>query len=99
MTDATKTNHKTFEKAVLELENILQKMEEGALSLDESLLFYQRGTALIHFCQAQLNRVEQQIQIIENAETQSNTVSEQDVFELDNIQNNKKLSKSKRARS
>jgi exodeoxyribonuclease VII small subunit len=48
----------TFEAALTELEEIVQQLEAGDLSLDAAILFYERGQALARYCQARLDRAE-----------------------------------------
>jgi exodeoxyribonuclease VII small subunit len=40
-------------------------MEGGSLSLEESLAAYRRGAALVAFCQQQLEKVEQQVRVLD----------------------------------
>lgn len=58
----------SFEAALAELESIVQNMESGKLSLEESLAAYQRGAALLKHCQAALSAAEQKIQVLEGEE-------------------------------
>lgn len=58
----------SFEAALAELESIVQGMEAGKLSLEESLAAYQRGTALLKYCQCALAAAEQKIQVLEAGE-------------------------------
>ena len=53
-----------FEKDLQELENLVEKMEEGELSLEESLVHFERGIALTRSCQKALSEAEQKIQIL-----------------------------------
>ncbi len=55
----------SFEAALAELESIVQGMETGKLSLEESLAAYQRGAALLKHCQGALSAAEQKIQVLE----------------------------------
>jgi exodeoxyribonuclease VII small subunit len=55
----------SFEAALAELELIVQGMEAGKLSLEESLTAYQRGARLLKFCQDALAVAEQKIQVLE----------------------------------
>ena len=55
----------SFETALAELESIVQGMEAGKLSLEESLAAYQRGAALLKHCQGALTAAEQKIQVLE----------------------------------
>lgn len=55
----------SFEAAIEALEKIVQKMEEGALPLEEALSQYQQGVALIKYCQDTLNSAQARIEILE----------------------------------
>jgi exodeoxyribonuclease VII small subunit len=54
-----------YEEAVKELEKLISDMESGKFSLEETLLAYQRGAALLKHCQAMLAQVEQQVRVFE----------------------------------
>src|SRR5690349_4816886 len=54
-----------YEAAVAELEELVSRMESGALSLEESLAAYRRGAALVAYCQQQLEKVEQQVRVLD----------------------------------
>jgi exodeoxyribonuclease VII small subunit len=54
-----------YEAAVAELEELVARMEGGALSLEASLAAYRRGAALVAFCQQQLEKVEQQVRVLD----------------------------------
>jgi exodeoxyribonuclease VII small subunit len=58
----------SFEAALNELETIVQDMEAGKLSLEDSLAAYQRGAALLKYCQNALAVAEQKIQVLEVGE-------------------------------
>jgi exodeoxyribonuclease VII small subunit len=47
-----------FERSLDELEQLVQKMERGEMSLDESLQAYERGIALFRHCQGALEQAE-----------------------------------------
>lgn len=53
-----------FEKALEELTTIVAKMEQGGLSLEESLLQFEKGVALTRQCQQALQTAEQKVQIL-----------------------------------
>lgn len=55
----------SFEAALAELESIVQGMESGKLSLEDSLAAYQRGAMLLKHCQGALAAAEQKIQSLE----------------------------------
>jgi exodeoxyribonuclease VII small subunit len=54
-----------FEQALSELERIVHQMENGSLSLEQSLAAYQRGVALVASCRDSLNSARQQVKILE----------------------------------
>ena len=51
----------TFEQARAELEQIVRRLEDGQISLDESLKLWERGEQLHALCLAQLNQAEQRV--------------------------------------
>jgi exodeoxyribonuclease VII small subunit len=55
----------SFEQAMDELDQLVRKMESGALSLDDSIAAYRRGAELARFCQGRLARAEQEIRQLE----------------------------------
>ena len=55
----------TYESALSELEGIVSRMEDGQLTLEQSLTAYKRGAELLKFCQAQLADAQQQVKVLE----------------------------------
>jgi len=55
----------SYEAALAELEALVGRMEGGALSLEDSLDAYRRGATLVAFCQQQLEKVEQQVRVLD----------------------------------
>ncbi len=55
----------TFEEAMNELEQLVSQMEAGALPLEASVAAYQRGSELVKYCASQLEKVEQQVKVLE----------------------------------
>lgn len=53
-----------FEKALAELEGIVQRLEQGQVTLDESVTIYERGEALKRHCETLLQHAEARIQRI-----------------------------------
>ncbi|MGC3980295.1 MAG: exodeoxyribonuclease VII small subunit [Steroidobacteraceae bacterium] len=53
-----------FEKSLAELEQIVARMEQGELSLDESLKQFERGIALTRSCQSALQQAEQKVEVL-----------------------------------
>ncbi len=52
----------SFEESLAELENIVEKLENGQLSLDESLLLFDTGIKLVKECDTKLRNVQQQVE-------------------------------------
>lgn len=59
-----KKKSSNFEKDLQELEDLVEKMEGGDLSLEDSLVHFERGIALTRACQKALSEAEQKIQIL-----------------------------------
>lgn len=53
-----------FEKSFARLEEILEKMNSGNLSLNESLKLYEEADSLISACSSCLNQAEQKIEVL-----------------------------------
>lgn len=53
-----------FEASLKELEALVEKMEQGDLSLEQSLQDFERGVALTRACQRALREAEQKVQIL-----------------------------------
>jgi exodeoxyribonuclease VII small subunit len=57
-------NASQFEEAMQELEQLVEQMERGELSLEESLKSFERGIKLTRTCQQALQDAEQKVQIL-----------------------------------
>ncbi|WP_126445989.1 exodeoxyribonuclease VII small subunit [Sulfuricystis multivorans] len=66
----------SFETALQELERLVQTLENGNLPLEESLAAYERGMALLKFCQETLACAEQRIRILDGAQSASSATPE-----------------------
>lgn len=55
---------KTFESSLGELEKIVRKLEDGDLSLEESLKLFEDGVKLSRECQERLNQAERRIEVL-----------------------------------
>lgn len=53
-----------FEDSLEELEQLVEQMEQGDLSLEESLKSFERGVKLTSTCQKALQEAEQKVQIL-----------------------------------
>lgn len=54
----------SFETAFARLEEILERMNSGSISLDESLRLYEEADKLIHICNKRLTEAERKIEIL-----------------------------------
>lgn len=68
------TKKQTFESSMIELDNAVKTLENGNLTLDESIKLYKRAITLSHKCNKFLEEAKQKIEIIKN-----------DNYDLDNI--------------
>ena len=69
-----------FEEALEELERLVSSMEEGELSLEDSMMAFEKGIKLTRECQTALQKAEQKVQILlnESGETQAFDVKDED---------------------
>jgi exodeoxyribonuclease VII small subunit len=56
----------SFETALAELEGIVEQMEAGELTLEQSLAQYKRGAELLKFCQSALADAQTQIKVLDD---------------------------------
>ncbi|GIX03127.1 MAG: hypothetical protein KatS3mg113_0133 [Planctomycetaceae bacterium] len=56
------TESLSFEQAIHQLEAITRQLEEGGLSLEESLAAYERGVRLLRICHQKLQQAELQVE-------------------------------------
>ncbi len=55
-----------FEQALEELESLVSSMEDGELSLEDSLKAFEKGIKLTRECQTALKQAEQKVQVLIN---------------------------------
>lgn len=55
----------SFEEAMAELEQLVARMEAGELPLEASVAAYKRGSELVKYCAAQLEKVDNQVKVLE----------------------------------
>lgn len=65
-----------FENKLQRLEEIVNKMESGDLSLDDSLKFFEEGVKLSRECNQQLVQAEQKMKILLSVDASGNPVTE-----------------------
>ena len=68
-----------FEKSLAELEQLVETMEKGDLTLEESLKHFERGVSLTRACQKALAEAEQKVRIL----TRNNEAGELAEFTAD----------------
>lgn len=54
----------SFEETLAELDQLVNRLERGELSLEESLQAFERGVNLTRSCQKALQEAEQKVQIL-----------------------------------
>ena len=59
---AKKKSSRSFEKALKELETLVEKMESGDTSLEQGLEWFEEGMCLVKTCRNQLEVAEQKVQ-------------------------------------
>jgi len=59
-----KASTPSFEEALNELESLVETMEQGDLTLEESLKSFERGVVLTRTCQQALKNAEQKVEIL-----------------------------------
>lgn len=57
-------NNNKFEEAISELEQIVKKLEQGELNLDESVKFFQKGIGISKQCSKMLDDAENRITVL-----------------------------------
>lgn len=56
---------KNFEKAITELEESVKRLEDGDITLEESIAEYKKGMDLAAYCMEVLKKAEQEIYLYE----------------------------------
>jgi exodeoxyribonuclease VII small subunit len=55
---------KKFEVALEELEQVVEQLESGDLSLEDSLAAFERGVGLVKYCNQKLSEVEKRVEFL-----------------------------------
>lgn len=63
-----------YEASVAELESLVTRLEQGDISLEESLKLYESGVLLTRECQDALQTAEQKVQVLMQQSGQSTLV-------------------------
>ncbi|MFT7178807.1 MAG: exodeoxyribonuclease VII small subunit [Oceanospirillaceae bacterium] len=64
MTTNQASNSFNFEDSLAELETLVQQMEQGDLTLEDSLAAFERGISLTRGCQTALAQAEQKVNVL-----------------------------------
>lgn len=59
-----KVEPKNYESAVKQLQSIIDQIEESEISLEQMMELYEQGKELVIYCEKQLNKFEEKIQVI-----------------------------------
>ncbi|GAA6154126.1 exodeoxyribonuclease VII small subunit [Pseudoteredinibacter isoporae] len=60
----TKDKSPSFESSLAELESLVEAMEAGDMSLEDSLAAFENGVKLTRQCQQQLSAAEQKVELL-----------------------------------
>jgi exodeoxyribonuclease VII small subunit len=67
-----------FEQALEQLEELVEAMESGDLSLEESLKSFEQGIKLTRDCQTALSQAEQKVQLLQEQNGQLTSIDFED---------------------
>lgn len=70
----TKEKQSSLEELMIEIEDILEKMDEKDISLEDSFLLYEKGMKKLKMCNDKIDQVEKKMLVI-------NEEGEQEEFE------------------
>ena len=65
------TDKFNFNKGLIELEEIINKMESGELSLEDSLKYFEEGVKIHRQCHTALTDAEQRISVLSESDNYS----------------------------
>lgn len=55
---------KKFEVALEDLEQVVEQLESGELSLEDSLAAFEKGVGLVKYCNQKLNEAEKRVELL-----------------------------------
>ena len=73
----------TFEDAMKELENLVDALDKGDVSLDEAIAAYDRGSQLKDHCQKKLNEAKMKVETIQSSGESNVIPNKLTSFDLD----------------
>lgn len=75
MTKKLKEKSESFESKIKRLEEIVQTLEDGTISLDDSIKIFEEGIEISNFCFNYLNNAEKKIkQLVKDKDGKSNLI-------------------------
>ena len=73
----------TFEKAMKELEELVDSLDKGDVSLDEAIAAYDRGSQLKDYCEKKLQEAKMKVDIIQASDNIDNIPEKLSPFKPD----------------
>lgn len=61
----------SIEEIFGQLDRIIERMEDGSVSLEESFAYYEAGMKLVKTCNEKIDRVEKRIQVLNGQEMEA----------------------------
>lgn len=74
---ATGSKSQTFEQSLEQLRSVVGELENGNLTLDESLKKYELGVSSLKACYQSLNQVQRRIELLVDLDDEGNLVTQQ----------------------
>ena len=81
----------SFESQLAELEKVVEKMERGDMTLEESVTLFERGVHLSNACKKQLSSAESRIQVLLEPEEDGPVRLEELAVEVDDGDNDEDI--------
>ena len=75
-----------FEKQLAQLETVVERLEKGDLTLDESVRLFEEGMKLSNACKEELEQAEGRIQVLVETKGGTMQVAEMEVEEDEEIE-------------
>jgi len=72
-----------FEERLTQLESVVEKLERGELSLEESVRLFEEGVKLSDACKAELEKAEGRVQVLVEGRNGKMQIAEMDEDEED----------------
>lgn len=68
MSSKTETDQLSFEQALEQMTQLVEKLESGELPLEESVAAFEAGVKLSRRCESLLDKAEQRLQVLNSSE-------------------------------